>query len=360
MAKTRVTPRAKNPDQTQQFIKDVQEALDKFEDHVHFPDEEVRENAYRTLLETYRTALVPIWNLAQFADIEMVLRTIADKQMAELTVMSKRLTPPLNTSKITKEARKVLDLETITKALKDKHPSKSLPDIKICAKIGDVFSKLAAAHKAYGKAADSITELSTELSPLHYTMMLTAAVMPMIQVVIPGNLVSPVAASPPPQAAASTALGRSEIITYTKLKVLPDPDSPELMAPDKNSATRVLAAAIYLKVEHLFFDETSSRMDVATAFHCNLSQLTKAVTGVNYKGGLYYYKPKPKTATKRSCDSTDPNPDPGKKAKTKQGQPSTSKQADTVMQKPGTVVTEDTLSSSSSSSDEELPPGLIT
>ena len=304
MAKTRVTPQAKNPNQTQQFIKDIQEALDKFEDHVHFPDEEVRENAYRTLLEAYHTALVPIWNLAQFADIEMVLRTIADKQMAELTVMSKRLTPPPNTSKVTKEARKVLDLEMITKALKDKHPSKSLPNIKICARIGDV---------------DSIAEFSTELSPPYYTMMLMTAVMPTIQVVIPGNLVSPVAAPPPPQAAASTALGRSEIVTYTKLKVLPDPDSPELIVADKNSATCVLVAAIYLKVEHLFFDETLSRMDVATAFRCNLSQLTRAVTGVNYKGGLHRYKPKPETARKRSCNSTDLNPDPAKKAKTKQG-----------------------------------------
>ena len=268
---------------------------------MHFPDEEVWENAYRTLLEAYHTTLVPIWNLAWFADIEMVLRTIADKQMAELTVMSKRLTPPLNTSKVTKEARKVLDLEMITKALKDIHPSESLPNIKICAKIGDVFSKLAAAHKAYSKAVDGIAELSTELSPPHYTMMLMAAVMPTIQVVIPGNLMSPVAAPPPPQAAARTALGRSEIVTYMKMKVLPNPDSPELIVADKNSTTRVLVAAIYLKVEHLFFDETLSHMDVATAFRCNLSQLTKAVTGVNYKGGPHHYKPKPKTVTKEAA-----------------------------------------------------------
>ena len=147
---------------------------------MHFPDEEVPENAYRTLLEAYGTTLVPIWNLAQFADMEMVLRTIVDKQMAELTIMSKRLTPPPNISKVTKEARKVLDLETITKALKDKHPSESLPNTKICARIGDVFSKLAAAHKAYREAVDGIAELSTELSPPHYTMMLTAAVMPTI------------------------------------------------------------------------------------------------------------------------------------------------------------------------------------
>ena len=376
MAKTRVTPRAKYPDQTQQFIKDIQDALDKFEEHVHFPDAEVRENAYHTLLEAYRTSLVPIWNLARFADIEIILKTITDKQMAELTMMNKKLAPPPNMSQVSKEARTVTDLETLTKALNDKHPSESLPNMEICAQIRDVFSKLAAAHKAYGEAADGLAELSTEFTPPHYTMMLTAAVMPTIQIVIPGNLVSPVAAPPPPQAAASTALGRSKIIKDMKLKVLPDPDSPELIAADKNSATRVLAVAIYLKVEHLFSDDTSSRMDIATAFRCNLSQLTKAVTGVNYKGGPHHYKPKTKTATKRSCDSTNPNPDPEKKAKdkhstdlnpdpkkkakTKQGQASTSQQASTsVMQKPSTVVAEDTLSSSSSSSDGELPLGLL-
>ena len=153
-----------------------------------------------------------------------------------------------------------------TKALKDKHPAESLPSVEICAQIRDIFSKLAATHKAYAEAADSLAELSTELTPPHYTMMLTVAVMPMIQVVIPRNLVSPVTAPPPPQAAASTVLGKSEIIKYTKLKVLPDPDSPELMEGDKNSATHVLAVAIYLKVEHLFFDDTSSHMDIATAF----------------------------------------------------------------------------------------------
>ena len=360
MAKTRITPHAKYPDQTQQFIKDVHDALDEFEEHVRCPDEEVRENAYRVLLEAYHTALTPIWNLAWFADIEMVLKTVADKQMTKLTIMSKKLAPPPNTSQVSKEARKVPDLETFTKALKDKHPAALLPSVEICAQIRDIFSKLAATHKAYAEAADGLAELSTELTPPHYTMILTAVVMPTIQVVIPENLVFPVTASPPPPAAVSTALGKSEIIKYMKLKVLQDLDSPELMVADKNSATHILVVAIYLKVEHLFFDDTSSRMDIATAFRCNLSQLKKAVTGVNYKGGPHYYKPKPKTATKRSCNSIDPNPDPRKKVKPKQGQASTSKQMSTsVTKKPSPVVTEDTLSSSSSSSDVQLPLGLL-
>ena len=167
------------------FFKDVRDALDEFEEHVHFPDEEVWENVYRVLLEACRTALTPIWSLAWFADTEMVLKTVADKQMTELTIMSKKLAPPPNTSQVSKEARKVPNLETFTKALKDKNPTESLPSVEICAQIGDVFSKLAATHKAYAEAADSLTELSTELTPPHYTMMLTAAVMPTIQVVVP-------------------------------------------------------------------------------------------------------------------------------------------------------------------------------
>ena len=170
--------------------------MDEFKEHVHFPDEEVRENAYRVLLEAYHTALMPIWSLAQFADIEMVLKTVADKQMTELSIMSEKLVPPPNTSQVSKEARKVPDLETFTKALKDKNPAGLLPSLEICAQIGDLFSKLAAAHRTYTEAADGLAELSTELNPPHYTMMLAVAVMPTIQIVVPRNLVSPVSAPP--------------------------------------------------------------------------------------------------------------------------------------------------------------------
>ena len=158
-----------------------------------------------------------------------------------------------------------------------------MPSVDICAKIAEVFSNFAAAHRTYAEAADGLAELSTVLNPSQYTVVLRAAVMPTIQILFPGNLVSPVSAPSPPPTAASTALGKSEIIKYAKQKVLPDPNSPELVPADDNSATRLLAAAIYLKVEHMFFDEKSSCMDIAKAFKCKLSQLTKAVTGVNYR-----------------------------------------------------------------------------
>ena len=116
--------------------------------------------------------------------------------------------------------------------------------------------------------------------------------MPTIQIIVLSQLISPLAAPPPPQLPASMALGRSELIKFMKLKVLPNPDASALTPLDENSATRVLAAAVYCKLEHLFFDERLSRADIAMAFRCNILKLTKAITGIDYKGGPHKYKPR--------------------------------------------------------------------
>ena len=351
MTKTKVTPWAKHPECTQYFISTVKETLDAFEEQICFPDEEVRSRAYEKFLQAYREALTPVWNLAHFADIDIILKTVSDKEMRELRMMAKRLKPTPATSKVTKENQSIPGLETILTALKNKHPSQSLPDAETCAKIGKVFNKIHSAHKAYAEAAEGLAELSTEVTPQQYTMLLTAAVMPTIQIVVPGELLSPLTAPPPPQAPASTALGRSEIIKYTKLRVLPNPDATALTTCDENSATRVLAVAVYCTLEHLFFDDTLSRVDISTAFHCNVSQLTKAITGVDYKGGPHRYKSK--KATKRPSEVTDEHPGPSRRKAT----PTDPAQPKTI-QATGPVVQEDTLSSSSSSN-SNLPQGLL-
>ena len=231
-------------------------------------------------------------------------------------------------------------------ALKDKLPSENLPNTQMCAKIGDVFNKIHCAHKAYADAAEGLAELSTEVTPQQFTMLLSVAIMPTIQIIVPNQLISPLAAPPPPQLLASTALGRSEIIKFTKLKVLPNPDASALTTCDENSATRVVAAAVYCKLEHLFFDETLSRADIAMAFHCNISTLTKAITGVEYKGGPHKYKPK--KAMKQCFETT------GGKVESSKHTPTATR---STQQATSPAAQEDTLSSSSSSSD--LPTGLF-
>ena len=229
------------------------------------------------------------------------------------------------------------DLETVKQALKDKFPDQTLPNKEVCAMIGNVFEKLSTANKAYTEAAELLADLSSLVTPEQYTMLLTATTTPVIQIVVPGQLMSPVSARPPSPAPATTALGRSDIIKKTKLRVLPNPNSTAMAACDENSATRVLAAATFSKLEHHYFDETMSRVDVARQFKCNVSQLSKALTGVDYASGPHHYKPKAKKQATKRTDTSDPNPRPVKKTPK--------------------VPEEDTLSSSSSS--DELPIGLL-
>ena len=162
---------------------------------------------------------------------------------------------------------------------------------------------------------------------------------PAIQLVIPGQMILPLSIPPPPQPESSTAAGHLEIMKFTKMQVLPDPDSDALSKCNDNSAMRVLAVAIYCQLERHYFDETRLCMDVTMLFHCNSSQLAKAITGVDSKSGPHHYKPK-KCKGKSDHSEMDPT-----KAKT-------CRKEDIVKsdQKKSVLPEEDTLSSSSGSS----------
>ena len=254
--KTAITPRAKYPDKTEKFLTDVKVALETLDDEVGSLSENKRSEAYKNFLESYKDALIPLWNPARFASIKTILETVANPQMTDLAVMARRLQPTTPSSTIVKERSLTPDLETVKQALKEKFPEQTLPNKEVCAMIGNVFEKLSTANKAYTEAAELLADLSSLVTPEQYTMLLTATTTPVIQIVVPGQLLSPVSARPPSPAPATTALGWSDIIKKTKLRVLPNPNSTAIAACDENSATRVLAAATFLKLEHHYFDET--------------------------------------------------------------------------------------------------------
>ena len=264
MPKTKITPRAKYPDRTKKFLTDVKVALETFEDEVGSLFEKTRSGTYKNFLQAYRDALIPLWNVAHFASIDMVLATVANPEMTDLTVMARRL-QPASPSTVIKKKESTPDLETMMKVLKDKFPAQSLPK-EVCAMIGEVFAKLATANKAHAEAAELLADLSTLVMPEQYTMLLTAMTTPAIQIVVPGQLMSPISTRSPSPTPATTTLGRSDIIKKTKLRVLPNPNSPALATCDKNSTTRVLTAAVFSKLECHYFDETMSRMDIASEF----------------------------------------------------------------------------------------------
>ena len=221
----------------------------------------------------------------------------------------------------------------------------------VCEKIAYIFSKLSEASKAYGEAAEALAEVSADVSLEHYMLLLSAAATPTIQIVVPPTMISPLTAPPPLAPDATTTLGRTAIINATKLKVLPNPNSPCLAECDGNNPTRVSAAAIYATLEKKHFDTTHSRMELTTAFKCNMSQLSKALTGVEYRSGPHHYKPKPKSVKKQKSELGEQSDVlPAKSSKTSM------KTTAQPAQEEHQLAADDTLETESSSSD--LPSGL--
>ena len=118
MAKTKITLRAKHPDKTETFVMVIQTALDNvFDNEITSLTQVVRMKAYKNFIKSYRTALTAVWDLAHFTDVALILATIHDKEMVELSAMAWKLKTPAPTTHVVKEQRKVPTLETITGAM---------------------------------------------------------------------------------------------------------------------------------------------------------------------------------------------------------------------------------------------------
>ena len=125
-----LTPKAQHPECTKTFVSTIGDALELFEDHIGSLDEDLRTNAYETLLTSYKDALTPIWNLARSADMNMILKTITDKELTSLKDMARKLQPPPLTAKVSKEKQKIPDLEAVSAMFKERCPSQNIPAAK--------------------------------------------------------------------------------------------------------------------------------------------------------------------------------------------------------------------------------------
>ena len=192
------------------------------------------------------------------------------------------LTPRAEQSQVIREQRKVPELANILGTLTSRLPEQQLPSKEICEIIRGIFSDLAAAHPAQTRAAKGISGLVT---PEQFTLILVAAVPPTLHLVLPEGTSSPLIAQRPQPSKTDTAQDRKQIISYCKSCILPDTKQTELMKCNQKSPTRVLAATIFCTLERKYFDEKTTRADIAILFKITPAQLTKAMTGIAYELG---------------------------------------------------------------------------
>ena len=336
---------AKHPTTISKFLDTIDEVLTIFDDSFSSITSEEREEAYKCFATTYREACSLVWDKISNADIPTILNAVPDQELVELGRMRKLLNPSTPQPKVLTEQRKVPALEQILGAMTARLPKQKLPNSQVCGLIADVFSDLAKAHSAQAQAAKGLADLATTVTPEQMTLILAAAVPLTLQLSLPAGTVSPLSA-PPPQPVGPCE-GCHDIVMFCKSQILPDPKADGFLKYKRKSPTCVLAAALYVVLERKYFEEKTSRSDIASMFLVTTAQLTKAVMGVDYESGPHQTKQKRKTG----ADRTTPSKVPKTSA---DATPSTSCKDSSKFTTEAEK--EDTLTSSSSSSDSMILP----
>ena len=111
--------------------------------------------------------------------------------------MSQIMSPDKSRPALVKENRTVPTLDNILGSLVNWLPDQK-KDKETCLLISTIFSDLSEAHKHYASAAHGIADIASLISPEQLTLILTAAVPPTLQLVLPPGHISPLSTPTPP------------------------------------------------------------------------------------------------------------------------------------------------------------------
>ena len=102
-----VTTAAKQPDRTENFLTDIDEALSNFDNQISFVDINMQEAAYATFAEAYQGAFTNIWPKIADASITTLLKSVKDTTLKEFHRMKCLLLSKKSKATLVKEHRVV-------------------------------------------------------------------------------------------------------------------------------------------------------------------------------------------------------------------------------------------------------------
>ena len=149
--------------------------------------------------------------------------------------------------------------------------------VEEAAFITDIFNHAAQAHEHLSSVCANISTLAKITDKTTLLTVINGAVRPLVQINIPEGFLKPVEDRRPK----TTEEERWEKVRKT---VLPVSNSPCLAHEPKNGPTRILAAAVWLKLNCKYFNEGTAK-EACDRFEVRAKQLSRVLMGRKYLGG---------------------------------------------------------------------------
>ena len=150
--------------------------------------------------------------------------------------------------------------------------------------ITDIFSHAAQAHEHLSEVCANISALAKVTDKATLLSVINGAVRPLVQVNIPEGFLNPVE----DKKVKTTEEEKKEKIRKT---VLPVPNATCLKHKLRNGLTRILTAAVWLKMSKKYFNEGMAK-EACERFEVHAKQLSRVLTGKKYLGGTQACKRK--------------------------------------------------------------------
>ena len=150
--------------------------------------------------------------------------------------------------------------------------------------IVDIFSHVAQAHEHLSEVCANIAALPKITDKSTLMSVINGAVWPLVQLNIPEGFLNPIEDK-------KALTSKEEKKEKVKKMVLPIPDTTCLKHEPQNGPTRILTAAVWLKMSHKYFNEGTAK-EACEWFNVRAKQLSRVLTGRKHLGGTQARKRK--------------------------------------------------------------------
>ena len=254
---------AQNIKEAEQYVDHINNVFDHLSTLIH----EDTKTALGQTIQNFKKVVMRQWEMMGDADVDVVLQTIKDPTAVYLR------------QHLTRGGVKVVDPpeEILTGPEFIRQLPKRARWAEEMAFISDIFEHAAWAHEHLSEVCANVSALAKVTDKATLLSIINGVVRPLVQLNIPEGFLNPVE----DKRAKTTEEERREKVRKT---VLPVPNAPCLAHEPRNGPTRILAAAVWLKMSRKYFNEGTAK-EACKRFDVRAKQLSRVLMGRKYLGG---------------------------------------------------------------------------
>ena len=208
------------------------------------------------------------------ADTDVVLRTIKD-----LTALYLHQHLTAGGTEVVDPSEEIPSGEEFLRKL-----PKRTRRVEETAFITDIFEHAAQAHQHLSEVCTNVAALAKITDRATLMTVINGSVRPLVQLNVPEGFLNPLEDRKAPSS-------EEEKREKVKKTVLPIPDATYLKHEPHNGPTRILTAAVWLRLSRKYFNEGTAK-EACEHFLVRAKELSRVLTGRKYLGGTQAHKRK--------------------------------------------------------------------